>query len=56
MRSSHANAQRGALSAVLAHQQLTAWHSGFNVFSYLTFRAILATVSALALSLLVGPI
>ncbi|HUI60580.1 MAG TPA: phospho-N-acetylmuramoyl-pentapeptide-transferase, partial [Steroidobacteraceae bacterium] len=36
-------------------QHLTAWRSGFNVFSYLTFRAILATVSALALSLLVGP-
>jgi len=36
-------------------QQLVAWHSGFNVFSYLTLRAILATVSALALSLLVGP-
>src|SRR5438046_5799244 len=32
-----------------------AWHSGFNVFSYLTLRAILATVSALALSLIVGP-
>ncbi len=36
-------------------QQLTGWHSGFNVFSYLTFRAILATVSALAISLIVGP-
>jgi phospho-N-acetylmuramoyl-pentapeptide-transferase len=36
-------------------QKLTAWHSGFNVFSYLTFRAILTTVSALAISLLVGP-
>ncbi len=36
-------------------QQLVAWHSGFNVFQYLTFRAILATVSALMLSLLVGP-
>jgi phospho-N-acetylmuramoyl-pentapeptide-transferase len=36
-------------------QQLTAWHTGFNVFSYLTFRAILATVSALAISLIVGP-
>ncbi|MGH8265745.1 MAG: phospho-N-acetylmuramoyl-pentapeptide-transferase, partial [Steroidobacteraceae bacterium] len=29
--------------------------SGLHVFSYLTFRAILAIVSALALSLLVGP-
>ena len=27
----------------------------FNVFSYLTLRAILATMSALAISLLVGP-
>ncbi len=36
-------------------QRLTGWHSGFNVFSYLTFRAILTTVSALAISLLVGP-
>ena len=36
-------------------QHLVAWHSGFNVFSYLTLRAILATVSALALSLLLGP-
>ena len=36
-------------------QRLTGWYSGFNVFSYLTFRAILATVSALAISLLVGP-
>src|SRR6185312_331867 len=29
--------------------------TGFNVFSYLTFRAILATISSLAISLLVGP-
>jgi len=36
-------------------QQLTGWYSGFNVFSYLTFRAILATVTALAFSLVVGP-
>jgi phospho-N-acetylmuramoyl-pentapeptide-transferase len=36
-------------------QRLTSWYSGFNVFSYLTFRAILATVSALVISLLVGP-
>ena len=36
-------------------QRLTAWYSGFNVFSYLTFRAILATVSSLAISLIVGP-
>ena len=36
-------------------QQLTAYYSGFNVFSYLTLRAILATVTALAFSLVVGP-
>lgn len=36
-------------------QQLTSRISGFNVFSYLTFRAILAMVSSLVLSLLVGP-
>ncbi len=36
-------------------QHLTGLYSGFNVFSYLTFRAILATVSALAISLIVGP-
>ncbi len=36
-------------------QELTAWYSGFNVFSYSTFRAILATISALAISLIVGP-
>ena len=35
--------------------ELTNWYSGFNVFSYLTLRAILATVSALAFSLIVGP-
>ena len=36
-------------------QQLTSRISGFNVFSYLTFRAILATISSLAISLIVGP-
>jgi phospho-N-acetylmuramoyl-pentapeptide-transferase len=36
-------------------QQLATWHSAFNVFSYLTLRAILATMSALALALIVGP-
>ncbi len=36
-------------------KELTAEYSGFNVFSYLTLRAILATMSALAISLLVGP-
>jgi phospho-N-acetylmuramoyl-pentapeptide-transferase len=36
-------------------QQLTSLYSGFNVFSYLTFRAILATLTALGFSLVVGP-
>ena len=36
-------------------QQLTPRISGFNVFSYLTLRAILATVTALGFSLVVGP-
>ena len=36
-------------------QQLTSSYSGFNVFSYLTLRAILAAVSALAFTLLAGP-
>ena len=36
-------------------KELTAEYTGFNVFSYLTLRAILATMSGLAISLLVGP-
>ena len=36
-------------------QQLTSRISGFNVFSYLTFRAVLAMISSLVLSLIVGP-
>jgi phospho-N-acetylmuramoyl-pentapeptide-transferase len=40
-------------------RHVTAWlaefHSGFNVFQYLTLRAILAALTALAISLLVGP-
>lgn len=36
-------------------EQLTPRFSGFNVFSYLTLRAILATMSALLISLMVGP-
>jgi len=35
-------------------QELTSWYSGFNVFSYLTFRAILATLTALGFSLVFG--
>ncbi|ROR29681.1 phospho-N-acetylmuramoyl-pentapeptide-transferase [Inmirania thermothiophila] len=36
-------------------QQLEALHSGFNVFQYLTFRAILGVLTALAISFAVGP-
>jgi phospho-N-acetylmuramoyl-pentapeptide-transferase len=36
-------------------QKLTHVYSGFNVFSYLTLRAILAVITALAIALLVGP-
>jgi phospho-N-acetylmuramoyl-pentapeptide-transferase len=36
-------------------QQFTGHVSGLHVFSYLTFRAILATASALGLSLIIGP-
>jgi phospho-N-acetylmuramoyl-pentapeptide-transferase len=36
-------------------QRLTHVYSGFNVFSYLTLRAILAVITALAIALLVGP-
>jgi phospho-N-acetylmuramoyl-pentapeptide-transferase len=34
---------------------LAEYYSGFNVFSYLTLRSILAALTALAISLLVGP-
>jgi phospho-N-acetylmuramoyl-pentapeptide-transferase len=35
---------------------LSQFHSGFNVFQYLTLRAILGVLTALAISLLVGPV
>ncbi len=37
-------------------QMLTEVQSGFNVFGYLTMRAILGALTALAISLLVGPV
>lgn len=37
-------------------EQLSHWYSGFNVFQYLTLRAILGVLTALFLSLLVGPL
>lgn len=40
---------------LLLAEYLTRLQSGFNVFSYLTLRAILATITALAIALLVGP-
>ena len=36
-------------------QQLAAYQSGFNVFSYLTLRGVLAVSSSLLLSLWIGP-
>jgi phospho-N-acetylmuramoyl-pentapeptide-transferase len=36
-------------------EYLTQFHSGFNVFSYLTFRAILSVLTAMVLSLYYGP-
>ncbi|MFV2061371.1 MAG: phospho-N-acetylmuramoyl-pentapeptide-transferase [Gammaproteobacteria bacterium] len=36
-------------------QYLQELHSGFNVFSYLTLRAILGALTALIISLLIGP-
>jgi phospho-N-acetylmuramoyl-pentapeptide-transferase len=38
----------------LAHY-LSDWHSGFRVFSYLTLRAILAALTALVISFIIGP-
>ena len=36
-------------------EYLTQYYSGFNVFSYLTFRAIVSTLTALGISLYFGP-
>ncbi|MES0327013.1 MAG: phospho-N-acetylmuramoyl-pentapeptide-transferase [Gammaproteobacteria bacterium] len=36
-------------------EYLQQYHSGFNVFQYLTLRAILGTITALMISLLIGP-
>ncbi len=37
-------------------EYLTQFHSGFNVFQYLTLRAILGVLTALLISFLVGPL
>ena len=34
---------------------LKGWLSGFHLFQYITFRAIMSTLTALAVSLLIGP-
>ena len=36
-------------------EYLTQYYSGFNVFSYLTFRAIVSTLTALGIALYLGP-
>ncbi len=36
-------------------EYLTQYHSGFGVFQYLTLRAILGVLTALVISLIVGP-
>jgi phospho-N-acetylmuramoyl-pentapeptide-transferase len=40
---------------LMVAEWLERFHDGFNVFQYLTFRAILGTLTALGLSLLIGP-
>ena len=37
-------------------QELTGWYSGFAVFSYITLRSVLAALTGLALSLVLGPL
>ncbi len=37
-------------------EYLQQFHSGFSVFQYITFRAILGTITALILSLVIGPV
>jgi len=37
-------------------EYLQQYYSGFNVFNYLTFRAILSVITALGISLFIGPI
>ena len=36
-------------------EYLSQYHSGFNVFQYLTLRAILGVLTALIISFVVGP-
>lgn len=41
---------------LLLSEYLSQYYSGFNVFQYLTLRAILGTMTALGIALLIGPI
>ena len=41
---------------LLLTEWLSQFHTGFNVFGYLTLRAILGVLTALAISLVVGPV
>jgi len=41
---------------LLLTEYLERFHSGFNVFQYLTLRAILGVLTALAISLIIGPL
>jgi len=40
---------------ILLSQYLSQFHTGFNVFGYITVRAIMAVLTALTLSFLIGP-
>ena len=40
---------------LIVAEYLQQFHSGFNVFQYLTLRAILGTITALIISLIIGP-
>jgi len=40
---------------LIVAEYLQQFHSGFNVFQYLTLRAILGTITALIMSLIIGP-
>ena len=37
-------------------QHLTQWHSGFGAFAYITLRSVLAALTGLVLSLVLGPL
>src|SRR5690606_10087322 len=50
-----ARGRGGAVMLIYLTEQLTRYYSGFNVFSYLTMRAILGALTALVLSFALGP-